>query len=148
VDGETLYYMNNLDLLKPFKLSYKNQLMFLKEQEKLFSSKTNPEQTISPPTPNDPIPLIIDETHQDIHEDNNAPIDIIVDSSVITTTISMEKLHDEKSFPDPYVLPSLPNAVINAIQSKQMEKFEKLCNFRSIVIDAVFYDLKTSYNLL
>ncbi|CAF3991517.1 unnamed protein product [Rotaria sordida] len=85
--------------------------MFLKEREKLFSSKTNPEQTISPPTPNDTIPLIIDETHQDIHEDNNAPIDIIVDSSVITTTISIEKLHDEKSFPDPYVLPSLPNAI-------------------------------------
>ena len=62
VDGETLFYMNDLNLLKPFKLSYKNQIIFLKEREKLFSSKTN-EKPTSPLTSNDTALLIIDENH-------------------------------------------------------------------------------------
>ena len=42
----------------------------------------------------------------------------------------------------------LPSQVSDAINLKQMEKFEKLCNFRSIIIDAVFHDLKTNYGLM
>ncbi|CAF1478932.1 unnamed protein product [Rotaria sordida] len=137
--------MNDLNLLKPFKLSYKNQIIFLKEREKLFSSKTN-EKPTSASTPNDTALLIIDENQQDDeHENQSAEASINVSS--IETIITTENL-TEKSLPDPYLLPVLPSQVNDAINLKQMEKFEKLCNFRSIIIDAVFHDLKTNYGLI
>ena len=145
VDGETLFYMNDLNLLKPFKLSYKNQIIFLKEREKLFSSKTN-EKPTSLSTPNDTALLIIDENQQDDEHENQsaeAPINV----SSIETIITTENL-TEKSLSDPCLLPVLPSQVNDAINLKQMGKFEKLCNFRSIIIDAVFHDLKTNYGLM
>ncbi|CAF3338490.1 unnamed protein product [Rotaria sp. Silwood2] len=145
VDGETLFYMNDLSLLKPFKLSYKNQIIFLKEREKLFSSKTN-EKPTSSSTPNDTALLIIDENQQD-DEHKNQSAETSINVSSIETIITTENL-TEKSLPDPYLLPVLPSQVNDAINLKQMEKFEKLCNFRSIIIDAVFHDLKTNYGLI
>jgi hypothetical protein len=148
VDGETLFYMNDLNFLKPFKLSYKNQVMFLKEREKIFLSKTNQEKPIASSSPSDTMPLMIDENEYEVHEDQNELINPTVDSSITATTISTKDLPGAKSLPDPYLLPSLPDQVNNVINLKQTEKFEKLCNCRSIVIDAVFHDLKTKYNLL
>ena len=144
VDGETLFYMNELNLLKPFKLSYKNQIIFLKEREKLSSSNTN-EKSISSSAPNDTRLLIIYENQQDDeHETQSTEASINVSS--IETTITTEHL-TEKSIPDPYLLPVLPSQVNDPINLKRMEKFEKLCSFRSIAIGAVFHDLKTTYGL-
>lgn len=145
VDGETLFYMNDLSLLKPFKLSYKNQIIFLKEREKLFSSKTN-EKPTSPSTPNDTALLIIDENQLNDEQENQST-EASINVSSIESIITTENL-TEKSLPDPYLLPMLPNQINDAINFKQMEKFEKLCNFRSIIIDAIFHDLKTNYSLM
>ena len=152
MDGETLQYMNSLDLLKPFKLSYKNQIVFLKEREKLFSSKPNPEQTSLSSSPTESSRLVIDEAPEVITEDvteneNESPDDTVLESSTTTTTLSDNSVN-EKPLPNPYILPNLPDPVLSAMQSKQMEKFQKLCNFRSIILDAVYYDLKNNYNLL
>ncbi len=83
-----------------------------------------------------------------VHEDRDSITCSTINSSITTTTISTNHLPEEKSFPNPYLLPSLPEQVNNAISLKQLEKFEKLCNFRAVVIDVVFHDLKTTYNLL
>jgi hypothetical protein len=140
--------MNDMDLLKPFKLSYKNQIMFLKEREKLFLSKTIPEKPKLSPISNDPPLLIIDENESEAVEIENELIQSSANFSSSTTTVSTKYLEEEKPFPDPYLLPTLPNQINDAITFKQMVKFEKLCNYRSVVIDAVFHDLKTNYNLL
>lgn len=140
--------MNNLDLLKPFKLSYKNQVMFLKEREKIFLSNANEKISISPPSPNDARPLIIDETQQNKDKADTQLADTLLNSSIVSTTISRKYLLIDKPLPDPYSLPTLPDQISVAINSNQMEKFEKLCNFRSIIIDAVFHDLKKNYNLM
>jgi hypothetical protein len=142
--------MNDLDLLKPFKLSYKNQIMFLKEREKLFLSKKIQEKSKSPPISNDAPLSIIDE---DENENEAVEVENELNQSSVnlpssTTTVSKKYSEDENSFPDPYLLPTLPNQVNDAIALKEMAHFEKLCNFRSIVIDAVFYDLKTKYKLM
>lgn len=121
--------------------------MFLKEREKIFSSKLIQEQMKSPSTPTENDQLVIDETAENVAENENESSNVVLDSAMNTTTLSKE-LVNEKPLPEPYVLPSLPDPVVNAMQSKQMEKFEKMCYFRSIVIDAVFYDLKHNYNLL
>jgi hypothetical protein len=140
--------MNNFDRLKPFNLSYKHQLIFLSEREKLFLSKENQEKPITPSTPDDSMLLVIDEKEDEQHEDGNDSNESSVNSSIITTKITTQDTPKELSFPDEYLLPVLPNQVNDAISLKQMDKFEKLCNFRSIVIDAVFHDLKNKYNLL
>ena len=148
MDEETLLYMNSLNLLKPFKLSYKNQIVFLKEREKLFSSKPNPEQPSLSSSPTESSRLVIDEAPEVVTEnENESPDDTVLESSTTTTTLSDNSVN-EKPLPNPYILPNLPDPVLNAMQSKQMEKFEKLCNFRSIILDAVYYDLKNNYNLL
>ncbi|CAF2266696.1 unnamed protein product [Rotaria magnacalcarata] len=140
--------MNNLDLLKPFKLSYKNQVMFLKEREKIFLSTANEKISISPRSPNDARPLIIDETQQNKDKSDTQLADTLLNSSIVSTTISRKYLLIDKPLPDPYSLPTLPDQISVAINSNQMEKFEKLCNFRSIIIDAVFHDLRKNYNLM
>lgn len=141
--------MNDINLLKPFKLSYKHQIKFLKEREQLFVSKTNQEQeksALSPTSDNSPL-LIIDENVSEAFEIENEPrYSPGRFSNKITATET--KSFEEKPFPDSYVLPSLPSQVNDAINHKKIDKFEKLCNFRSIVIDTVFHDLKTNYNLL
>ena len=50
MDGETLFYMIDINLLKPFKLPYKHHIMFLRERKQLFLSKTYQEQQKSAPS--------------------------------------------------------------------------------------------------
>ncbi|CAF1996641.1 unnamed protein product [Rotaria magnacalcarata] len=63
--------MNDLDLLKPFKLSYKNQIIFLKERAKLFLSKINQETPKPTSTSSDKPLLIIDENEAEVLEEEN-----------------------------------------------------------------------------
>jgi hypothetical protein len=139
--------MNSFDLLKPFKLSYKNQILFLKEREQLFSTKTTSESPVSSLTTNETAATIFNDIVQETDEYNDA-VELSTDLSVVTQPITTNSLIFVKLLPDPYVLPDLPDQVKEAINQKQIEKFEKLCNFRSIVIDAIFYDLKTNYSLM
>ncbi|CAF4049719.1 unnamed protein product [Adineta steineri] len=99
-------------------------------------------------TPDDSILLVIDDKEDEQHEDENDTTQSSVNSSVISTKITTQDTPKELSFPNEYLLPVLPNQVNDAISLKQMYKFEKLCNFRSIIIDDVFHDLKNKYNLL
>jgi len=140
--------MNSVDRLKPFNLSYKHQLIFLNEREKLFLSNENQEKPITLSTPDDSMLLVIADKEDEQQEDENDTTQSSVNSSVISTKITTQDTPKELSFPDEYLLPVLPNQVNDAISLKQMDKFEKLCNFRSIIIDAVFHDLKNKYNLL
>ncbi|CAF4022766.1 unnamed protein product, partial [Rotaria magnacalcarata] len=126
--------MNSLDLLKPFKLSYKNQIVFLKEREKLFSSQSNPEQTSLSSSPTETSRLVIDEAPEDVTEDvteNESP-DTVLESSTTTTTLSDNSVN-EKPLPNPYILPNLPDPVLSAMQSKQMEKYPSRMQYTTIV---------------
>ncbi|CAF2034026.1 unnamed protein product [Rotaria magnacalcarata] len=122
--------MNSLDLLKPFKLSYKNQIVFLKEREKLFSSQSNPEQTSLSSSPTETSRLVIDEAPEDVTE-NESP-DTVLESSTTTTTLSDNSVN-EKPLPNPYILPNLPDPVLSAMQSKQMEKYPSRMQYTTIV---------------
>ncbi|CAF4270414.1 unnamed protein product, partial [Rotaria magnacalcarata] len=115
-------------------------------KEKKNSSKPASEQTNLSSSPTETPRLGIDEAPEDVTDENES-LAIVLESSTITTTVSNESIN-EKSLTNPYILPSLPDPVLNSMQSKQMEKFEKLCNFRSIILDAVYYDLKNNHNLL
>ncbi|CAF3867891.1 unnamed protein product [Rotaria sp. Silwood1] len=147
IDGDTLFYMNDFDLLKPFTLSYKNQILFLKEREKLFLTKTTRENLTSSSPQHQVTATVVDDSVQKTSEHNDA-VQLSTDVTAIIPPITTNCSTSVKLLPDPYVLPDLPNQVKNAINHKEMEKFDKLCNFRSIVIDAIFYDLKRNYNLI
>ena len=107
MDGETLFYMNDMNLLKPFKLSYKYQIIFLKEREKLFLLKTNEEKsTLASISDNSPL-LIVDETDNESLEIETDLIQASEDFSNSTMTISTKSLEEKKLLPDPYLLPVL-----------------------------------------
>ena len=116
VDGEALFYMNDINLLKSFKLSYKHQIMFLREGEQLFLSKTNQEQQKSAPssTSDKSSLLVIDENFSETLEIENE-LRHSPESFSINTTITDTKSLEAKPFPDPYILPSLPSQVNDAI---------------------------------
>ena len=123
--------------------------MFLREREQLFLSKTNQEQqksALSSTSDKSPL-LVIDENFSETLEIENELRHSPEDFS-INTTITKTKSLEAKPFPDPYILPSLSSQVNDAITLRKIDKFEKLYNFRSIVIDTVFHDLKTNYNFL
>ncbi|CAF5150564.1 unnamed protein product, partial [Rotaria sp. Silwood1] len=139
--------MNDFDLLKPFTVAYTNQILFLKEREKLFLTKTTRENLTSSSPQHQVTATVVDDSVQKTSEHNDA-VQLSTDVTAIIPPITTNCSTSVKLLPDPYVLPDLPNQVKNAINHKEMEKFDKLCNFRSIVIDAIFYDLKRNYNLI
>ncbi|CAF1564470.1 unnamed protein product, partial [Rotaria sordida] len=90
---------------------------------------------------------VINDIVQETSE-NNDVVQLSADLTAVTPPISTNSSISVKLLPDPYVVPDLPDRVKHAINNKEMENFEKLCNFSSIVIDAIFYELKTNYNLI
>ncbi|CAF3332358.1 unnamed protein product [Rotaria sp. Silwood2] len=119
--------------------------MFLKEREKLFLSNANSEKSISPSSPNETRPLIIDEIHLDQHEADIQLPDKLVNSSIVPTTVSKKDLLIDKPLPDPYTLPTLPNQVIDAINSKQMEKYPTRAQY-TIVVNSILNYLSIEPN--
>ena len=82
--------MNSLGLLNPFKLFYKNQILFSKEREKLLSSKPNPEHITLSSSPTETSRLVIDEAPEDVtpNENENESLDTILQLSTTTLTFS------------------------------------------------------------
>ncbi|CAF1296475.1 unnamed protein product [Rotaria sordida] len=109
--------------------------------------RTIKESPTSSSTTHETTANVVNDIVQETSE-NNDVVQLSADLTAVTPPISTNSSISVKLLPDPYVVPDLPDQVKHAITNKEMEKFEKLCNFRSIVIDAIFYDLKTNYDLI
>jgi hypothetical protein len=164
VDGETLWLMNNVDAIKSIFPKYKQQLLFLRERERLFD---------------------VSSTLNDNKENETATQDTISSSSCAVSSISMavaastpkktrssydvHESHPDETLtheiprlrspnvmrdcsskiplPDTYRLNSLPSSLLNDIDSGDLSKFSSHCKNRQVLIDAIFYDLTTNYNI-
>lgn len=158
IDGETLWLMSTLDSAKTFFPKYKQQLLFLREREKLFaadptmddnneneihggSSIVTPEP-ISPPSSTPITPsLMIDIREKSI--DQSSIHDITTEQS----SDSIMDIETKARLPDEYSIPSLPLSLLNDIDRGDLSKFNNHCKNRQILMDTLFFDLTTKYNL-
>ena len=158
VDGETLWLMYTLESAKIFFPKYKQQLLFLREREKLFAADPKMEDNdenevhgessiitpdpISAPSSMPIIPLLM----TDMQEES-------IDQSFIhdiTTEPSSDSIMDVETrarLPDEYSIPSLPPSLLQDIDRGDLSKFNNHCRNRQILMDTLFFDLTTNYNL-
>ena len=164
VDGETLWLMNNVDGIKSIFPKYKQQLLFLRERERVFDAsstlngnkenETMPQYTIpssscavhsigmavAASTPKET------QSSYDVHEshpDETLPheIPLLRSPNVIRDCSSKIPL------PDTYRLNCLPSSLLDDIDSGDLSKFNSHCKNRQVLVDAIFYDLTTNYNI-
>ncbi|CAF1377962.1 unnamed protein product [Rotaria sp. Silwood1] len=98
------------------------------------------EKPISPSTPNDTTLLIVDKNEQEVHEDENELIQPTIDLSCTTNVITSKNL-TEKTLSDPYILPTLPSQVNDAINLKQMETYPTREQY-AVIVNGILNHLK------
>ncbi|CAF1461868.1 unnamed protein product [Didymodactylos carnosus] len=67
------------------------------------------------------------------------------------TTMTGSLIHEKKrkiTLPENYPMPALPSIIEQAIETGDFRKFDNYCNYRSVVVDAIFHDLHHKYELL
>jgi hypothetical protein len=122
----------------------KQQLLFLKEREKLFqvdrenvSSNINPSITTTTSITNSSSllePVINLSTMDDMKND-------LFDEQQVEEQMNL-------SFPDKYVVPELPKVLLQDIDTGALHKFAPHHSNRQVLIDIVTHDLIYKYNLL
>ena len=143
IDGETLAMMDSIEKLTTLFPKLKQQLLFLKEREKLFkvhddhliysidsSSATTINSSLSSPIESDINLFINDDMNDGVF--GEAPIKQVVNLL----------------FPDEYIIPTLPNALLQDIETGALHKFGPHHTNRQVVIDIITHDLINKYNLL
>ena len=141
IDGETLWLMSTLDSAKTFFPKYKQQLLFLREREKLFAADPKMDENneseghggssivtpdpISPPSSTPIIPsLMIDIREEPI--DQSSIHDITTDQS----SDSIMDVETKARLPDEYSIPSLPLSFLKDIDCGDLSKFNNHCRNR------------------
>lgn len=163
IDGATLKIMNNIERISTIIPKFKQQLLFLEEREKLFSTNcvltecdgssttitTTPQrssigepafQPLSTTTTNGPSSTVATELSADC-----------LPKSPTNNSISDEfdnGTNVHVPFPDEYDIPPLPNSLIKDIEDGNLNKFGPHYTNRQILIDAISYDLIDKYKLL
>jgi hypothetical protein len=165
IDGKTLEMMSTVERISIVIPKFKQQLIFLEEREKLFKKindcsiefsnssfiiATNSQSSsIAPPNsqsssivPSNSQPSsIIPPNSQALSLESRSIPDALPKPSVIE-----EKVYE--SFPNDYVIPTLPNVLLNDIAKGDLKNFGPHCANRQILIDAIAYDLIDKFNLL
>lgn len=117
---------------------FKYQLTFLKEREKLLtihSDLTNDSVDLSS-TSSSLLSMDVSSSGQDVSDDKK--------------THSQPLIEDKRGdfFPDQYVIPPLPNSLLNDISNGSLNKFGPHFGNRQILIDAIVHDLIDRHKLL
>ena len=156
--------MDNVDGIKSIFPKYKQQLLFLRERERLFNLSSalneNKENEI----------VTLDTSHSSSYLANSISMDVVASTPKKTQSsydvhrsspvkpltheipvlLSPNVIGDCSSkipLLDSYRLNSLPSSLLKDIDSGDLSKFNSHCKNRQILIDAVFYDLTTNYNI-
>ena len=164
VDGETLWLMNNVDGIKSIFHKYKQQLLFLRERERLFDvPSTNTDNKENETVVQDPIPssncavnaigiAVAASTPKkpkssyDVHA-SHPDETLTLEIPPLRSPTVMPDCSSKIPLPDTYRLNSLPSSLLNDIDSGDLSKFNSHCKNRQVLIDAIFYDLTTNYNI-
>jgi len=143
IDGETLAMMDNIEKIAKLVPKFKQQLLFLKEREKLFTVN------------DDHLNAVIDSSSFTTSNSSfSSPIKSLNNLSTnddMNEQVSREALTEQDmnlSFPDEYIIPTLPNALLHDIETCALHKFAPHHGNRQILIDTIYHDLIEKYNLL
>lgn len=158
IDGETLWLMSTLDSAKTFFPKYKQQLLFLREREKLFTADPQMEDNnenevhggssivtpdpISPPSDTSIIPSLMTDIREESIDQSS-----IHDITTGQSSDSIINVETKARLPDEYSISSLPLSLLNDIDRGDLSKFNNHCKNRQILMDTLFFDLTTKYNL-
>lgn len=154
VDGSTLELMGSVGKITTLIPKLKQQLIFLREREKLFKTNDNhPIQHVGSSSV-----LITNSNSSAISSTNpnllSSPFESV---STQSSQPPMDEMAYHQSsiardenvpFPDEYMMPPLPDGLMNDINSGALNKFGPHYSNRQILIDCVVHDLVHKYNLL
>lgn len=164
VDGETLWLMSNVDGIRSIFPKYKQQLLFLRERERLFdASSTFNDNKENESVTQDLIPssscagnaldvavaastLQRNQSSYDAHE-SNPDETLALEIPLLRSPSVMRDCSSTIPLPDSYRLNSLPSSLLKDIDSGDLSKFNSHCKNRQILIDALFYDLTINHNI-
>jgi len=153
IDGPTLAMMNNVERISTVIPTFKQQLLFLKEREKLFqtNSDISVQSVGSASFSSTNLNLSSSSTNfnsssSSIESISNHLFNESLNQS--TSDQSFDELKIKQTFPDKYIIPLLPDAVVKDIEEAALHKFGPHCSNRQILIDAVAHDLINNYKVL
>jgi len=144
VDGETLEMMDNIDKVAKVIPKLKYQLLFLKEREKLF--KPNDNKSISNNDSSSGISTDCNVFSSPNNVINNALSNEGANDQILEETSVKENINSV--FPDEYIIPQLPQSLLQDIEAGALHKFGPHHANRQVLIDTITYDLINKYNLL
>jgi hypothetical protein len=162
IDGPTLAMMNNVERISTVIPTFKQQLLFLKEREKLFQtnsdisvqsvgsasfSSTNLNLSSSSTNLNlSSSSTNFNSSSSSIESISNHLFNESLNQSTSDQSFDEQKI--KQTFPDKYIIPLLPDAVVKDIEEAALHKFGPHCSNRQILIDAVAHDLINNYKVL
>ncbi|CAM4816259.1 unnamed protein product [Rotaria magnacalcarata] len=152
IDGPTLELMNSVEKITTFIPKFKQQLLFLNEREKLFNkSNDNLTQPIVSSSASSNLNLsssssssTLSSFSESISERGSKEF---INSATSESDQSLIVQEKNALFPDKYVIPPLPNALLKDIQNGALNKFGPHYSNRQILIEAVANDLIDKYNM-
>jgi hypothetical protein len=144
IDGATLEMMNNVERISTVIPTFKQQLLFLKEREKLF--QTNNDISILSSGSSSSSSTNLNSSSSSIESISNHLFSKSLDQSTSDQSFDEQKI--KQTFPDKYTIPPLPDAVLKDIEEVALHKFGPHCSNRQILVDAVAHDLISNYKIL
>jgi hypothetical protein len=158
--------MDNVDSIKSIFTTYKQQLLFLNKRRTLFNttlpSNNDKENDIleacaapNSPAYSSPDPPLIGQTAPEKMQVSSSShvqmplVDVTTNQSIPPhmDTDTTSKSTAQLPLPNDYPIPTLPSSLLKDIENGDMLKFNPHCKNRQILIDAIFHDLTTSYNI-
>ncbi|CAF1274961.1 unnamed protein product [Rotaria sordida] len=136
--------MDSIEKITTLFPKLKQQLLFLEKREKLFTANDN--NSISS------IDLLsVNSTN---FNPCSSPVELPINSSTNDNTsdhvLSEVLVKQEMNlfFPDEYIIPTLPNSLLQDIETGALHKFAPHHTNRQILIDIITHDLIEKYHLL
>ncbi|CAF1538951.1 unnamed protein product [Adineta steineri] len=153
IDGKTLEMMSTVERISVIIPKFKQQLIFLEEREKLFKKISDCSIEFSKSsfiiTTNSQPSSPISSSSQALFLESRSTLDVLPKSSIAQSSFEPSVIQEEihEPLPSNYVIPTLPNALLNDITKGDLKHFGPHCANRQILIDTIVYDLIDKFNL-
>ena len=135
--------MDSIDKIKTLFPKLKQQLLFLKEREKLFKvDENNLLSSIDSSS--------ITPTNSNLHSSIESVIELSTNDDMNDQLLQEVPFEQKMNvfFPNEYIIPTLPNSLLQDIETGALHKFGSHHTNRQVLVDTITYDLISKYSLL
>ena len=136
--------MDSIEKITTLFPKLKQQLLFLKEREKLFTINDN--NSISSIDSSSGSPTNCNPSSSLVELPINSSTNDDTNEHVLNEAPAKQKMN--LLFPDEYIIPTLPNSLLQDIETGALHKFGPHHTNRQILIDIITHDLIEKYQLL